>query len=105
MVISLAITVADGEAMLDACASAGVILGTNHHLPGAGTHRAVRGLVAEGAVVKNKATVPPRHIAVGVPAKVIGEITPEYEETWTGFKDIYVSLASERYPKSLRPIG
>lgn len=63
------------------------------------------GVVAEGAVVKNNATVPARHIAVGVPAKVIGEITPEYERTWTGFKDIYVSLAAERYPRSLRPIG
>jgi carbonic anhydrase/acetyltransferase-like protein (isoleucine patch superfamily) len=62
-------------------------------------------VVAEGAVVKNKGTVPSRHIAVGVPAKVIGEVTPEYEETWTRFKDIYVSLASERYPKGLRPIG
>jgi phenylacetic acid degradation protein len=62
-------------------------------------------VVAEGAVVKNNGHVPSRHVAVGVPAKVIGEITPEYERTWTGFKDIYVSLASERYPKGLRRIG
>ena len=62
-------------------------------------------VVAEGAVVKNKGQVPARHIAVGVPAKVIGEITPEYQETWPRFKDIYVSLATERYPASLRPIG
>ena len=59
-------------------------------------------VVAEGAVVKNKGEVPPGHIAVGVPAKVIGEITPEYKETWTGFKDIYVDLASRRYPEGLR---
>jgi 1,5-anhydro-D-fructose reductase (1,5-anhydro-D-mannitol-forming) len=46
----LALSREDGEAMLAACAAAGVILGTNHHLPGAGTHRTVRELVASGAV-------------------------------------------------------
>jgi 1,5-anhydro-D-fructose reductase (1,5-anhydro-D-mannitol-forming) len=46
----LALSRDDGQAMLAACAAAGVILGTNHHLPGAGTHRKVRELVASGAV-------------------------------------------------------
>jgi 1,5-anhydro-D-fructose reductase (1,5-anhydro-D-mannitol-forming) len=46
----LALSVEDGRRMLDACEAAGVILGTNHHLPGAGTHRTVRELVASGAV-------------------------------------------------------
>jgi len=46
----LALSRDDGQAMLAACASAGVILGTNHHLPGAGTHRTIRELVAGGAV-------------------------------------------------------
>jgi carbonic anhydrase/acetyltransferase-like protein (isoleucine patch superfamily) len=64
-----------------------------------------RAVVAEGAVVKNKFEVPPRSIAVGVPAKVIGTIDEAYEQTWTRFKDIYVSLASERYPRGLRPVG
>jgi carbonic anhydrase/acetyltransferase-like protein (isoleucine patch superfamily) len=41
-------------------------------------------------------------VAVGVPAKVIGEVTDEYRETWTRFKDIYVDLASRRYPEELR---
>ena len=59
-------------------------------------------VVAEGAVVKNKAEIPDGHIAVGGPAKVIGEITPEYKETWSRFKDIYVDLASRRYPEGLR---
>ena len=61
-------------------------------------------VVAEGAVVKNKGHVPSRHIAVGVPAKVIGQIDEEYERLWSSFKDIYVSLASERYPKGLRRV-
>jgi 1,5-anhydro-D-fructose reductase (1,5-anhydro-D-mannitol-forming) len=46
----LALSGDDCEAMLGACAAAGVILGTNHHLPGAGTHRTMRELVASGAV-------------------------------------------------------
>lgn len=46
----LALSREDGEAMLEACEGAGVILGTNHHLPGAGTHRKLRELVASGAV-------------------------------------------------------
>ena len=45
-----ALTSEDGEAMLAAAAAAGVILGTNHHLPGSGTHRKVRELVASGAI-------------------------------------------------------
>ncbi len=46
----LALSVEDGQAMLETCERAGVILATNHHLPGAGTHRTIRGLVAGGAV-------------------------------------------------------
>lgn len=46
----LALSGKDGEVMLAACKAAGVILATNHHLPGAGTHRKVREIVAAGAV-------------------------------------------------------
>jgi 1,5-anhydro-D-fructose reductase (1,5-anhydro-D-mannitol-forming) len=46
----LALSASDAETMLAACAAAGVILGTNHHLPGSGTHRIIRELVSSGAV-------------------------------------------------------
>jgi 1,5-anhydro-D-fructose reductase (1,5-anhydro-D-mannitol-forming) len=46
----LALALEDGRQMVEACAAAGVVLGTNHHLPGAGTHRAIRELVAGGAL-------------------------------------------------------
>ncbi len=46
----LALSVEDGRAMVEACERAGVILATNHHLPGSGLHRAIRDLVADGAV-------------------------------------------------------
>jgi 1,5-anhydro-D-fructose reductase (1,5-anhydro-D-mannitol-forming) len=46
----LALSVADAWEMVDACERAGVVLATNHHLPAAGTHRAIRDVVAGGAV-------------------------------------------------------
>jgi 1,5-anhydro-D-fructose reductase (1,5-anhydro-D-mannitol-forming) len=38
--------------MVQGCERAGVVLATNHHLPAAATHRAVRQLVADGALGK-----------------------------------------------------
>jgi 1,5-anhydro-D-fructose reductase (1,5-anhydro-D-mannitol-forming) len=46
----LALSVADAVAMRDACRDAGVVMGTNHHLRCAGTHRRMRELIKEGAV-------------------------------------------------------
>ncbi len=60
------------------------------------------GVVAEGAVVRNKFTVPSRTIVAGVPAKVIGEIDDDYIKTWTSFKGMYPWLATERYPQDLK---
>ncbi|MFD2270793.1 Gfo/Idh/MocA family protein [Undibacterium arcticum] len=46
----LALTIADGHAIIDACRQAGVVLGTNHHLRNGASHRAIRALVQEGAI-------------------------------------------------------
>lgn len=46
----LALTLADAQAMVAACAAAGVIMGTNHHLRNAATHRAMRELVVSGVI-------------------------------------------------------
>jgi 1,5-anhydro-D-fructose reductase (1,5-anhydro-D-mannitol-forming) len=48
----LALNLADAKTMVDACARAGVVMGTNHHLRNAVTHRAIRRLVLDGAVGK-----------------------------------------------------
>ncbi len=48
----LALTIADGREMVAACAKAGVVMGTNHHLRNAATHRKVRELVHAGAIGK-----------------------------------------------------
>jgi 1,5-anhydro-D-fructose reductase (1,5-anhydro-D-mannitol-forming) len=46
----LATSIIDARAMVEACAKASVVLAVNHHLPAAGTHRAIQELVARGAI-------------------------------------------------------
>jgi 1,5-anhydro-D-fructose reductase (1,5-anhydro-D-mannitol-forming) len=48
----LALTVDDAQAMVQACQDAGVVMATNHHLRNAATHRAMRDLIAQGAIGK-----------------------------------------------------
>ena len=61
--------------------------------------------IGEGAVVKNKTDIPARSIAVGVPAKVIGQVSDEYIAQWKKFKGIYRELAEKRYPAGLKKVG
>jgi len=46
----LALTLADAREMVDACKAAGLVMGTNHHLRNAVTHRTLRRLVVDGAI-------------------------------------------------------
>ena len=57
-------------------------------------------VVGEGCVVKNKQIVEDKKIAVGVPAKIVGDVSEEYEKLWTGYKNLYAKLAL-KYPESL----
>ena len=61
-------------------------------------------VVAEGAVVKNRQEIPERSIAVGVPAKVIGQVNEEFIKQWDYYKATYAELASRRYPAGLKRI-
>ena len=60
-------------------------------------------IVGEGAVVRGE--VPDGKIAVGVPAKVIGDVTEQHKQEWQYYKDKYAELASVRYPAGLKRIG
>jgi 1,5-anhydro-D-fructose reductase (1,5-anhydro-D-mannitol-forming) len=46
----LALTLDSAQAMVEACRAAGVVMGTNHHLRNAAAHRAMRELIAGGAI-------------------------------------------------------
>jgi 1,5-anhydro-D-fructose reductase (1,5-anhydro-D-mannitol-forming) len=46
----LALTLAEAREMVEACRSAGVVMGTNHHLRNAATHRAMRDAIAAGRI-------------------------------------------------------
>ena len=48
----LALNLADARAMVGECARRGVVMGTNHHLRNAATHRAMRDAIAEGRIGK-----------------------------------------------------
>ena len=60
-------------------------------------------IVGEGAVVRQNFEVPSEKIAVGVPAKVIGDVKEHHKEEQTKFKAIYRDLA-RRYPAGLKKI-
>lgn len=46
----LALSLADAQAMVDACRGAGVVMATNHHLPASPMHRAMKRAVRDGLV-------------------------------------------------------
>ncbi|MDH3451041.1 MAG: Gfo/Idh/MocA family oxidoreductase [Gammaproteobacteria bacterium] len=46
----LALTLDDARSMVDACSQAGVVMGTNHHLRNAATHRAMREAIQQGRI-------------------------------------------------------
>lgn len=60
-------------------------------------------IVGEGAVIRARFEVPDGKIAVGVPAKVIGEVQDHHREELTRFKSIYRDLAG-RYPIGLKKL-
>ncbi len=54
--------------------------------------------VGEGAVVKSKSEIPDNAIAVGIPAKIIGNVDERYKTLWTEYKLNYNTFA-DRYRK------
>jgi phenylacetic acid degradation protein len=60
-------------------------------------------IIGEGAVVRGN--VPDGAIAVGVPAKIVGEVTAEQRKEWLYYKNKYAELASVRYPAGFKRIG
>lgn len=61
-------------------------------------------IVGEGAVVPSNQSIPDGKVAVGVPAKVIRDVSDSDKQLWSKYKDAYADLAL-RYPKGLRRIS
>ena len=61
-------------------------------------------VVAEGCVVKNNQKIPHGKIAVGIPAKIVADVTEDYKNQWTAFKEKYVTFAKSVYRKELQEI-
>ncbi len=59
-------------------------------------------VVAEGAVVKQESVIPAGKIAVGVPARVIGDVKEHHREELSQYKDIYRDLARRYGPGLVR---
>jgi phenylacetic acid degradation protein len=57
-------------------------------------------IVGEMGLVRQHQKVPPRSIAVGVPARVVGEVTEKNRDMTVWAKDVYIDLA-HRYPAGL----
>ncbi len=60
-------------------------------------------IVGEGAVVRARFEVPDEKIAVGVPAKIIGDVQDHHRAELVKFKQIYRDLA-KRYPTGLKKL-
>ncbi|MFC2173425.1 gamma carbonic anhydrase family protein [Acidobacteriota bacterium] len=60
-------------------------------------------IIGEATLVKNGQQIPPGKIAVGVPARIIGDVSEEQRRFWNHGKDLYIDLA-RRYPKGLKEI-
>jgi phenylacetic acid degradation protein len=61
-------------------------------------------IVGEGAVVTSGQSIPDGKVAVGVPAKIIRDVSDSDKEVWSKYKEVYADLAL-RYPKGLKRIG
>jgi carbonic anhydrase/acetyltransferase-like protein (isoleucine patch superfamily) len=53
-------------------------------------------IIGEMSLVKNRQKIPPRKVALGVPARVVGDVDERHRTMTHLAKDIYVDLA-ERY--------
>ncbi|TFF83721.1 gamma carbonic anhydrase family protein [Candidatus Thorarchaeota archaeon] len=60
-------------------------------------------VVGEGAVVKMRSEIPEGKIAVGIPAKIIGDLQEHHKEELSRFKETYRDLA-RRYPEGLKKL-
>lgn len=62
-------------------------------------------IIGEGAVVTLKASIPPRVVAAGNPARVIRDVTPKDEKRWSLGKQYYIDLSKKYLRIGMRRLG
>jgi carbonic anhydrase/acetyltransferase-like protein (isoleucine patch superfamily) len=70
------VTIGHGVVMEGCTIEAGALLGMNATIL-SGAHVGAGALIGAGAVVREGQVIPANHLAVGVPAKVMGELSAE----------------------------
>ena len=60
-------------------------------------------IVGEMALVKQGQEIPGKKIAVGIPARVISDVTEKNRDMAVWAKELYIDLA-RRYPKGLKEL-
>jgi carbonic anhydrase/acetyltransferase-like protein (isoleucine patch superfamily) len=60
-------------------------------------------IIGEGAVVSSGTSIPDGKVAIGVPAKIVRDVSDSDRKVWSRYKDVYADLAL-RYPKGLKRI-
>lgn len=60
-------------------------------------------IIGEGSVVVQRQEVPSGRIAVGIPARIVGNVTDEHKKEYLKYKAIYADLAG-RYPEGLKSL-
>jgi carbonic anhydrase/acetyltransferase-like protein (isoleucine patch superfamily) len=61
-------------------------------------------IIGEMGLVKNGQIVPPEKVAVGIPVKIVGDISEKQKKFWRKGKELYRSLALQ-YPDELKEAG
>lgn len=61
-------------------------------------------IIGEMGLVKNSQEIPDNKIAIGVPAKVIGDVKEDHKIMWGFAKELYNDLA-KRYPEGQKEIS
>lgn len=62
-------------------------------------------IVAEGAVVKLRQTIPPKVVAAGNPARIVRGTTAKDEEFWNNGKQLYIDLAKKYLSEGMEPVS
>jgi len=60
-------------------------------------------IIGEGAVVTSGQVIADGKVALGVPAKIVRDVSNSDKQVWSKYKDAYADLAL-RYPKGLKRI-